>query len=91
MKKNDINNTLIAAGILFLIVAGYFFYDSFEYMLQKENSFIYDEKFGGMNKKYVGGDAYNFIIAGTYSTTIMLRSVVFTILGCVCLLLGKMK
>jgi hypothetical protein len=42
-----------------------------------------------MDKKFVGGDAYNFIIAGTYSTTIMLRSVVFTIIGCVFMLLGK--
>ncbi|MFK7750890.1 MAG: hypothetical protein AB8B65_21045 [Kordia sp.] len=89
MKNNDIKSTLIILGILSLCVAGYFFYDSFHYMLYQDNNYSFSSGYTGMDKKFVGGDAYNFIIAGTYSTTIMLRSVVFTILGCVFLLLGK--
>jgi hypothetical protein len=58
-------------------------------MLYQNNSYSSRASFTGMDKKFVGGDAYNFIIAGTYSTTIMLRSVVFTIIGCVFMLLGK--
>ena len=74
---------LYLTGFILLGVSIYFFYESFSYMVIDEN--------GQLDKKFVGGDAYNYIISGTYSTTIMLRSLLFAVLGSVFLLMGKMK
>jgi hypothetical protein len=46
---------------------------------------------GRMSERYVGGDAYNFIIAGTYSTTLTVRALLFAVLGSVTLIIGKLK
>ena len=41
-------------------------------------------------KKYVGGDAYNYIISATRATAIMVKSLVYAILGCTSLILGQL-
>jgi hypothetical protein len=43
----------------------------------------------GMHQTYVGGDAYNYIIAGTYSTTLTVRALIFAILAGFSFLMGK--
>jgi hypothetical protein len=53
------------------------------------NAKMFTNNFKGMDLKYVGGDAYNYIIAGTYSTTLTVRALFFAFLGGICLLMGK--
>lgn len=47
--------------------------------------------YDSMAKKYVGGDAYNYIIAGTYSTTITIRALIFCVLGIGSIIIGKIS
>lgn len=54
------------------------------------NGGIFMERYHSMREQYVGGDAYNYIIAGTYSTTITVRALIFTVLGTGCILAGKL-
>lgn len=41
-------------------------------------------------KRYVGGDAYNYIISAARSTAIMTKSLIWMIFGCTSLILGKL-
>ena len=41
-------------------------------------------------KEYVGGDAYNYIISATRSTAIMVKSLIYAVLGCISLILGQL-
>lgn len=45
--------------------------------------------FNNMKMKYVGGDAYNYIIAGTRATAHAVRALIFAVLGSVSFLMGK--
>lgn len=64
--------------------------------LSKANSFLdgtakmFGDAYSSMSKRYVGGDAYNYIIAGTYSTTVTVRALIFAVLGSVSLIMGKL-
>lgn len=58
-----------------------FFYTNFETpILSKQNV-----------NAYVGGDAYNYIINASYSTSYFVLALLFTILGCTTLILNKNK
>ena len=39
--------------------------------------------------KYVGGDAYNYIITAARSTALMVKSLIWVILGCCSVLIGR--
>lgn len=41
-------------------------------------------------KEYVGGDAYNYIISAARSTAIMVKALVYAVLGCTSLILGQL-
>lgn len=41
-------------------------------------------------KRYVGGDAYNYIISASRSTAIMTKSLIWMIFGCTSLIFGKL-
>lgn len=40
-------------------------------------------------KTYVGGDAYNYIISATRSTAIMVKSLIWMVLGCSSIIVGR--
>ena len=66
---------LLCIGFIFMIVA-FYKKDVYEY---SEYSFIKDKN------AYVGGDAYNFIINGTYFTGYMVLAGSLYIMGIICL------
>lgn len=69
-------NKLLLLSLLFCILSGMFFYKGFDVKTNYYNS----ENYGSLNKNaYVGGDAYNYIINGTYFTGYM-------VIGSTCLL-----
>ena len=47
---------------------------------------IYDFK----EKKYVGGDAYNYMISASRSTAVMVKSLILTIVGCTAFIIGRL-
>jgi len=81
-------------ALLWYIISAIFFILMLVYLF-KANVFLAGEAKifgdGRMYERYVGGDAYNFIIAGTYSTTLTVRALLFAILGSVTLIMGKLK
>lgn len=74
-------------GIIFLLFALVYLFKANAYLDTQAKIFI--ECPSGMGERYVGGDAYNYIIAGTYSTTLTVRALLFAVLGGVSLLMGK--
>lgn len=61
MKKAMLSRLLITAALLLYLAAGFLIYAGYDKMTNYRNS-DYVQK-----NAYVGGDAYNFIINGTYS------------------------
>ena len=41
--------------------------------------------------EYVGGDAYNYIISAARSTAIMVKALIYAVLGCTSLILGRLS
>jgi hypothetical protein len=89
MKMINLNVVWYIVGAVLLVIAVYFLFRANAFV---DNDLkIFGSKFSAMRKQYVGGDAYNYIIAGTYSTTLTVRAVFFALLGSVSLLMGKLK
>ena len=76
---------LLVFGILFFIAAGYFLFQAYDKMTNYRNT-----DFSSVNA-YVGGDAYNYIINGTYSTTYAVIALVFIVCAFGCLILREIK
>ena len=82
MKRKVIR---IIAGI-FLIMAIIFYQQGFD----KKDNYYYDEDYTLLNKNaYVGGDAYNFIINGTYFTGYLVIGSAMMISGMILLLISE--
>ena len=41
-------------------------------------------------REYVGGDAYNYIISAARSTAIMVKSLIYAVLGCTSMIMGRL-
>ena len=69
----------IVFSIICFIVSGCFFYMGYDKMT---NYYYSGYDYSSLNKNaYVGGDAYNFIINGTYSTSFFVLAVGFMLAG----------
>ena len=74
---------VIASGVLF-ILSTFFLYKGYD----KMTNYYSSESFSSLNRNsYVGGDAYNYIINGTYSTSFFVLATMFSLLGMGCLIL----
>lgn len=69
---------IIALALIFFVVSGIFFYKAYDVKTNYYNS----EDFYSLNENaYVGGDAYNYIINGTYFTGYSVIASAFLISG----------
>lgn len=68
-------------GIVSIIIA----WKWYNYDLEVFSS---DEPFNFYEKTYVGGDAYNYIISASRSTSIMVKSLIWMVFGCSSLIIG---
>ena len=57
--------------------------------LQPKYSFAGEYYF--IEYEYVGGDAYNYIISAARSTAIMVKALIYAVLGCTSLILGRLS
>ena len=84
-KKINLISWVIPISIFCFIIAGIFFYKGYD----AKNNYHNSEYYTSLNKNaYVGGDAYNYIINGTYFTgysviasAFLLSGVMFNING----------
>ena len=67
-------------GIIFVVIAFIYLGKDLDY---EDNPFYFREK------RYVGGDAYNFIISAARSSAIMVKSLVWMVAGCSALIFGR--
>ena len=71
---------LYVLGIIFILF-GFSYY--FEDLKSSDNTLKFYEE------QYVGGDAYNYIISAARSTAIMVKSLIWVVLGCSTILIGR--
>jgi len=82
-KKYQSNTYKIMSTISF-IIAAIFFWIGFDKMYNYSNP---DSAFLARRNAYVGGDAYNYIINGTYATAFFVLGIGLMLMGCLCILI----
>lgn len=73
--------TLYVLGIAFLIMGINYYGEDLE--CSSYGAFDFDEK------KYVGGDAYNYIISASRSSAVMIKSLIWFVLGSCSIIIGR--
>lgn len=82
-KKNDCRELAISS----FVFSAFFLYKGFDKMYVYESA----ELFKKSKNVYVGGDAYNYIINGTYSTAFFVLATSFLLFGILLLIYGELK
>lgn len=75
--------TLYVIGAILLCFAFKWYNNDLE-VWSKSDPFMFSEK------RYVGGDAYNYIISASRSAAVVTKSLIWTILGCTSILAGRL-
>lgn len=70
-------------GIILIIISTIYFFNDLEI---RSSGNLYEFK----EERYVGGDAYNFVISAARSGAVMTKSLVMAVLGCSALIIGKL-
>ena len=71
---------LYLLGLIFIIAGFYYYSQDLDY---NQDPLLFYEK------KYVGGDAYNYIISASRSTAVLIKSLIWIVLGCSSILTGR--
>lgn len=71
---------LYLLGVVFIIIGFDYYFEDLEYGSDPLRFY---------EKSYVGGDAYNYIISATRSTAIMVKSLIWMVLGCSSIIIGR--
>lgn len=69
-------------GVIFVIIAFVKMGKDLDY---KDNPFSFYEH------RYVGGDAYNYIISAARSSAVMVKSLIWMVAGCTALIIGRVS
>lgn len=69
------------------LLSGVFFYLVFDKLTNYKNP----EYYGEYVNAYVGGDAYNYIINGTYAITFAVLALTCIFVGCFCVLIQQLR
>ena len=94
-KGEKLKKRLISPYVLFSVLGfigalssiGMGFYKMFFYTNYSESEYLSNYNVNA----YVGGDAYNYIINGTYTTSYFVLALVFTVFACTMLILKKIN
>lgn len=74
---------LYVIGAILLLIA-FKWYNSDLEVWSKNDPFMFSEK------RYVGGDAYNYIISASRSAAVVAKSLIWTLLGCTSIIAGRL-
>lgn len=78
--KSVVKFGLVALGFIFLSVGIYYLIRDVHY---SDNPMKFTEE------RYVGGDAYNYIISASRSTAVMVKSLIWVVLGCSSIIVSR--
>ena len=78
VAEDDDSNVL---GVVFIIIGINYYGEDLE--CGSYGVFDFDEK------KYVGGDAYNYIISASRSSAVMIKSLIWFVLGSCSIIIGR--
>lgn len=85
-KTVNLNLTKIIEWVLYVLGITFILF-GFNYYFEDLKSI--DSPLEFYEKKYVGGDAYNYIISAARSTAIMVKSLIWIVLGCSSIIIGR--
>lgn len=75
--------TLYFAGLLLILLSVIYLFKDLK-LTSSGDVYYFQEK------SYVGGDAYNFLISATRSIAVMVKSLIFAILGSTSIIVGRL-
>lgn len=78
--KSIVKWGLVVLGFIFLIVGINYLIQDLHY---SDNPMDFTEE------RYVGGDAYNYIISAARSTAVMVKSLIWVVLGCSSIIVSR--
>ena len=81
MNKDNIIKAGIVVSLCFYILSAIMLYKGYDKITNYYNSDLY---YSLNENAYVGGDAYNYIINGTYATGFFVLSMGFLLSGIIC-------
>ena len=71
---------LYILGVVFLLVGMSFYFKDVDY---------YSSPMQFHEERYVGGDAYNYIISAARSAAVMIKSLIWVVMGCSSIIIGR--
>ena len=71
---------LVVLGLVFIVYGGYLYNQDLNY---SSNPMYFHEE------RYVGGDAYNYIISASRSSAVMVKSLICFVLGCTSIIVSR--
>lgn len=90
-KKQKIYNIIMILLQLSFYVLALVFFERAKWLYQSDVGSGY-HRFGNFyisEFNYVGGDAYNYIITAARSSAVMIKSLIWVVLGCSSILVGR--
>lgn len=90
-KSDTVNlNISLIVEIALYVVGAILLWFAFKWYNNDLEVWSKNDPFMFSEKKYVGGDAYNYIISASRSAAVVTKSLIWTILGCTSILAGRL-
>ncbi len=90
-KSETVNlNISLIVEIAFYVVGAILLWFAFKWYNNDLEVWSKNDPFMFSEKRYVGGDAYNYIISASRSAAVVTKSLIWTILGCTSILAGRL-
>lgn len=90
-KSETINlNISLIVEIALYVVGAILLWFAFKWYNNDLEVWSKNDPFMFSEKRYVGGDAYNYIISASRSAAVITKSLIWTILGCTSILAGRL-
>lgn len=90
-KSETVNlNISLIVEIALYVVGAILLWFAFKWYNNDLEVWSKNDPFMFFEKRYVGGDAYNYIISASRSAAVVTKSLIWTILGCTSILVGRL-
>lgn len=91
VKSETVNiNISLTVEIALYVVGAILLWFAFKWYNNDLDVWSKSDPFMFSEKRYVGGDAYNYIISASRSAAVVTKSLIWTILGCTSILAGRL-
>lgn len=91
IESDTVNiNISLVIEIIFYVIGAILLWLAFRWYNNDLEVWSKSDPFMFSEKRYVGGDAYNYIISASRSAAVVTKSLIWTILGCTSILAGRL-